>query len=309
MVEERVYEVEGSQLQGNVEQFSKRFLQPGEPAWFESRTGRALAGLDEFNPPLGWKWTSNWKVSYDTDQADQEGWVRDGRVRRRKWTRKREKLTSLSTVQTSSTSSSSSSTTDVSSLIARLETSIQKVAIASSQSARAALMRDSREEMAHVERALSQLERDAQSNLALRPKYRALAEQFLSSCKRLEQVSGPSATLYRGEKEDGSVPSSVHVEGHVRKVQQQQQQMLSHEVAATSALVQERTQALEEINQVTTQVGEMMNQLAKYVDEQGDDVKQVAQNASMARQNVRSGLEQVKKADNYQQEGSSCNVM
>jgi len=81
------------------------------PAFFESRSGRAMA-LDALPLPVGWEWTTNWKISTHEPDCDAEGWVRDSRdanVRRRWWKRRRDALAPSSQANSQSSYAMSSS--------------------------------------------------------------------------------------------------------------------------------------------------------------------------------------------------------
>src|SRR5687767_9812724 len=118
-IEERVLEIEQGKVTNGILVFNSTGSREGR-SWFDSRTGRTLASREDMQLPIGFKWTTDWKVSRGTDSstADAEGWVQDGNVRKRLWVRRREKMSSAATTSaamsaqrpvSASTSSSSSS--------------------------------------------------------------------------------------------------------------------------------------------------------------------------------------------------------
>jgi hypothetical protein len=92
--EERVVQVEALKPNTNNNYSEQYLTQEDGPPYFDARTGRGLNSLDDVRLPIGYIWSGNWKVSLEQPGADGEGWVVDGRIRRRWWKRRREMLTS-----------------------------------------------------------------------------------------------------------------------------------------------------------------------------------------------------------------------
>lgn len=320
--EERVYEVEKL---GEGGEYSREFLVELEdgPAWFEARSGRALgSGLEDVQPPLGWKWTSNWRV-------DGEGWVVDKQVRRRKWLRKRERISSSSSATTSASASvavvaaaAATSSGEATALrvctdaLYRLDECIQRLSAASGKRTIEGIMKEGREAIADCQRQLD-------SGLKGPPKIK-IANDLARDQKRFElAVQGAfggkvvgnkpaSAPFARREEEEDEEEDE---EERLRQLQQQQQQqlqqqqVLSNEVRANALMIESRHEKIAEVHKMTHQVRDMMLSLAGMVAEQGEDIAQIKQSTAQTKANVNAGLVQVEKAEQYQKDGTSCRLM
>jgi hypothetical protein len=242
--EEKVFEVERSRVVNGKEVYSKDFLDALEdgPAWFESRSGRGLVALDDISLPIGWKWGSNWKISLTEAGADQEGWVKSGRLRRRKWLRKREKMmssTSQATVSTGSRASSSSTSglgpgistpRDETSVIRsateslqRLDATVQKLAVASERTTVDRLVREGRDAIAEGQDALGILASSEKPTIrAARIK---LSNDLVKDGKRFETIVS-EAYARASWRSDNSVPSNKNAASiaSIAALQQEEEQ-------------------------------------------------------------------------------------
>ncbi|KAH9256916.1 hypothetical protein BASA81_004737 [Batrachochytrium salamandrivorans] len=323
--EERVYEVEKL---GEGGEYSREFLVELEdgPAWFEARSGRALGnGLEDVQPPVGWKWTSNWKV-------DGEGWVVDKQMRRRKWLRKRERISSSSSATTSSSSVTSSTAHNGSTAalgeatalrvctdaLYRLDECIQRLSAASGKRTIEGIVREGREAIADCQKQLDiglkgPPKIKIANDLARDQKRFELAVQgaFLGNAggKAMGGGKRPTSTPF-ARNEEGNDEEEERQQQQQQQLQQQlQQQVLSNEVRANAMMIESRHKEIVEIHKMTHQVNDMMRNLAGMVAEQGEDIAQIKQNTSQTKANVNAGLVQVEKAEQYQKDGATCRLM
>ena len=80
------------------------------------------------------------------------------------------------------------------------------------------------------------------------------------------------------------------------------------EVGLNEEIIRQRNEELKDISHKAATINSMMKDLAVMVDSQGETMKQVVNNANMARDRVEAGLVQVEKAEKYQTEGGSCSI-
>jgi len=357
--EERVFEVEKCKTVNGREVFAKAHLNTVEdgPAWFESRTGRSLTGLEDVTLPVGWRWSSNWKFMVDNG-TDSEGWIRDGMIRRRKWSRKREKMssagqTTVSTggnsmqtlvkapqsVASSSTSAPAGKSTGVldeksilrvaSEAFQRLDATIQKVSMANDRGVVERLAKEARQIINEGQEALSQLAGfEKPTTRAARIK---LSNDFLRDQERLQRIVSEALTRVPvrptltaeatlGRKASASFAPSSAVQYNdvdslvtlekqrqeLQRLEQVHRQVLSTEIQSDAAAIEERHKELVSIQGQVQAVNRSMQQVAELLGEQDHSIQTLVANTSKANANLEKGLSEVKKAEQYQEEGSNC---
>jgi len=343
---EKVVEVEKLKVVRGKEEYSKLYLDAlrDSPPWFEVRSGRAITGVEEISLPIGWVWSSNWKISMTEPGADSEGWVKDEKssLRRRWWNRKREKIVSATTSQAKSTTTSSevSKKDDTDALqsateaMRRLDQKIQALSIASERTTIEKLTKEASEAIMDAEASLEALANNQQPSA--RANRIKLSNDLLKDRKRFELVKAEAMSrssmhtranntvnaLRRASTEPPSIgvfdndnDSKLQQQAMIDKQQQQLLQMqqehrqtMSYEIDANLKMIEERHEKLVEVNRDVHTVNAMMQDIARLVGEQDINISKIKDNTQNANDSVKKGLNQVEKSQQYQQEGG-CAIM
>lgn len=304
--DEKVFEVEkGVVLLNGTVAYSSQALHELEdgPAWFDARSGRGLAGLEDVRLPMGYKWTSNWKL-YNFANEGWEPRPESTHVRQRKWVRRREKISQPSTASSKTTVSSPEADLALARQCGlKLREAMARMEAASARRTKDGIAREGRELIAQTHAILARVPQSEGM--------RAVAQDLVRDQRRFEQLVMSSAS----SAPSVLVPSSSSLPSPVAQQQQQQQTqlrevdaVLSHEIETNSALLAEREVEIVKIHKMAHQVNGMMKDLAVLVAEQGEDVAKAKQTTAQVKQNVKAGLGEVRKAAQIQEEGAGCSV-
>ena len=342
--EERAYEVERGRIVSGKLVFSQDHLNQDEPAWFESRTGRGLKSLEDLTLPIGWRWSSNWKISLTDGNTDSEGWVPDGKdykLRRRKWIRKREKINAQSSLSSRSNSSvlqtplQFTGQNDENTLVRviqeamqRLDSCIQRLTVASEKSTVDRITSEAKEAIADSKSALLSLERiekptvraarlklskdleqyERHFDLMFKEAYSRSSRPVVNQRKTNSDVrnvaSASVAAREEEERETQRLAEQRKQQEQIQKLEREHKQILTNEIQSNARIIKDRHEGLLEVNKNAHILQDMMVKLANLTEEQGETIRTVVKSTEVSKENVEKGLKEVERSEQYQQEGS-----